>query len=111
MLLLNAITIQSFNQLLGVAVVVVDPGMAFIQTHRLDNHVFDAQSNEFAVQSVAEGASLVATVHGLSQRKLGFDPLAKLAPGQPLGRLGCAMVEYPYHDDGVGVNVQFQLIV
>jgi hypothetical protein len=34
---------------------------------------------------------------------------AKLPPAKALGRLRRTVVQYPHHDDGVGVNVQSQL--
>jgi len=48
---------------------------------------------------------LGATVHGVAQCQLGFDPLAKLAPGESLGRLRRAVVKDAHHDNDVGMHV------
>jgi len=47
-------------------------------------------------------------VDGVSQGDLSLDPRAELAPGKTLGGLRCTVVEYPHHNNGVGMNVQSQ---
>jgi len=47
-------------------------------------------------------------VDGVSQGDLSLDPRAELAPGKTLGGLRCTVVEYPHHNNGVGMNIQSQ---
>ena len=52
---------------------------------------------------------LRATVHGVAQCQMSFDPLAKRAPGESLGRLRRAVVKDAHHDNAVGMHVQSKL--
>ena len=103
------VAVQAQGQLLRVARVVVDAGVPLVQADGLHDHVVHAQRDEFPVQAVAEGAGLVATVHGVGQRELGLEPRAELGPGETLGRLRRAVVQEAHDDNGVGVDVQAQL--
>ena len=60
------------------------------------------------MQTVAEGAGFVTSMHRLGQRKLRLDPLQKLDWRELLGGLGRAVIQHAHDDDGVGVNVQAQ---
>ncbi len=105
------ITVQAQGQFPGVAGVVIDAGVTFVQTHGLRHHVVHPQADQFAVQTVAEGPRLVAAGDGVGQGELGFDPPAKLLPAEALGGLGGAVIQDPHHDNAVGVDVQCQFDV
>ena len=84
--------------------------MGFVQADGLDHEVLHARRDQVAVQAVAEGAGFVATMHRRGQWELGLDPGQELGGGELLRRLGRAVIEDADHDDGVGVDVQAQLV-
>jgi hypothetical protein len=102
------IAVQPQGQLFGVAFVVIDALVLFVQADGLHHQVADPQSHQVAVQAKAKRAGFVATVHLLGQRELGLDPRQKLGRRELLGRLRRAVIENPYDHDAVGVNVQPQ---
>src|SRR2546427_8928771 len=71
------IAIQSQGQFFGVALVMVDAFVMFVQADRLDDQVLDPQPDQLAVQAVAEGTRLVAAVDFLGQGELRLDPGAE----------------------------------
>ena len=102
------VAIQAQGHFFGVALVVVDSLVVFVQTHRLDDHVLDPRLDQVSVQAIAKGSRFVATVDGAGQTQLGLNPLFELGRRELLRRLGCAVIQNPHHYDGVGVNVQAQ---
>jgi hypothetical protein len=102
------VTVQAQGQLLGVALVVIDALVLFVQTDGLDDEVVNPQGDEVAVQTVAERAGFVATMHLPGQRELRLDPDQELGRRELLGWLGRTVIQNAHDDDGVGVNVQAQ---
>ena len=103
------VAVQAQGQLFGVTLVVVDALVVLVQADGLDDDVFHAQLHQLTVQDVAEGTGFVATVDGLGQDHLRFDPRQELGRRKLLRRLRGAVVQDAHHHDGVGVDVQAQL--
>ncbi len=102
------VAIQPQRQLFGVALVVVDTLVLFVQADGLHHQVVDAQRDQGAVQAVAERAGFIAAMHLPGQRQLGLDPVRELGRGELLSRLGRAIIQNAHDHNRVGVNVQSQ---